>query len=94
MGRAVEAAGTDHVVLITAGRLAEAEGRSAEALTYVQRAVSAKSDSAEARYYLGRLLVGSRERTDEGRDALEQAVRLDRDGRFGTLAEALLRKRP
>ncbi len=94
MGRAVEAAGTDHVVLITAGRLAEAEGRSAEALTYFQRAVSAKSDSAEARYYLGRLLVGSRERTDEGRDALEQAVRLDRDGRFGTLAEALLRKRP
>ncbi|MCK6573183.1 tetratricopeptide repeat protein, partial [Myxococcota bacterium] len=94
IGQALEAAGNDHAVLIAAGRLAEAEGRAPEALAHYQRAAAAKADSAEARYYLGRLLVGSRERADEGRDALEQAVRLDRDGRFGTLAEDLLRKRP
>jgi tetratricopeptide (TPR) repeat protein len=94
IGQAVSVAGTDHAVLITAGRLAEAEGRAPEALAHYQRAAQVRADSAEARYYLGRLLVGSRDRADEGRDALEQAVRLDRDGRFGTLAEDLLRKRP
>jgi tetratricopeptide (TPR) repeat protein len=90
--RALNVAPDEPVVLLTAGRLAESEGRTNEAVRHYRMAASNRENSAEANYHLGRALLGTRDGRDEGRKALEEAVRLDRDGRFGALAEKALRQ--
>ncbi len=92
--RAISVAPDEPTARLTAGRLAEAEGRTAEAVEHFRRATVAQPNSAEARYYLGRAMLSTPNQRSAGRDVLEQATRLDPQGRFGALADQLLRKAP
>ena len=80
-------------VRLAAGRFAEASGEQDTAATHYRRAADLSPQSAEAPFYLGRLLASTRDRREEGRSALERAVSAEPDGRFGVLAEQLLRRR-